>query len=223
MKQLMVIEDDPTIGEMMERFLRKEGYEVVCAYSGSEALLLLQRMRPDLILLDLMLPGVTGEKVLEAIHGIPVIVVSARADIDDKVRLLENGAADYITKPFDMRELLARIAVQLRKKAFGIAKSRLELNGLSFDYALRTVSYENQSVKLTPSEAVVLKLLMLNPDQVMTKSELLNQLNLETLDGLEESLKVHICHLRAKLKRISGWNYVETVFGIGIKFQRRPS
>ena len=114
MGRIAVIDDDIHIGDMLEEVLRREGYEVLRAYSGTEALLLLRGQRPDLILLDLMLPGLSGEEVLPHLAGIPVIVLSARADVRDKVSLLLGGAADYLTKPFDTRELLARIAVQLR-------------------------------------------------------------------------------------------------------------
>ena len=115
MKKIAVIDDDIYIGHMVEEILKKEGYSVLRAYSGTEAVYLLKEHRPDLILLDLMLPGLTGEQVLPLVQGIPVIVVSAKADVADKVKLLRDGAADYITKPFDTRELLARIDVQDRK------------------------------------------------------------------------------------------------------------
>ena len=117
MKKIAVIDDDIYIGDMVEEILKKEGYSVLRAYSGTEAVYLLKEHRPDLILLDLMLPGLTGEQVLPLVQGIPVIVVSAKADVADKVKLLRDGAADYITKPFDTRELLARINVQLRMAA----------------------------------------------------------------------------------------------------------
>lgn len=115
MTTIAIIEDDTYIGGLLEETLTQEGYGVIRAYSGTEALLLLEKRRPDLILLDLMLPGLTGEELLPELKGIPVIVLSARAGIDDKVKLLTEGAADYMTKPFDIRELLARIAVQLRR------------------------------------------------------------------------------------------------------------
>ena len=114
MKKILVIEDDIYIGNMVEEALRKNGYGVSRAYSGTEALLVIKDYVPDLILLDLMIPGITGEELLPQIMNIPVIVASAKTDIIDKVELLSGGALDYITKPFDIRELLARIEVQLR-------------------------------------------------------------------------------------------------------------
>ena len=115
MKQIAIIDDDMAIGTMLEEVLTQEGYGVLRAYSGTEALYLLEQHKPDLVLLDLMLPGLSGEELLPKIQGIPVIVLSAKAQVQDKVDLLLGGAADYLTKPFDVRELLARIAVQLRR------------------------------------------------------------------------------------------------------------
>lgn len=113
-KTIAVIDDDIHIGDMLSEVLQREGYGVLRAYSGTEALLLLEQKKPDLILLDLMLPGLTGEEVLPRLQGIPTIVVSAKVDVNDKVALLLGGAVDYVTKPFDVKELLARIAVHLR-------------------------------------------------------------------------------------------------------------
>lgn len=115
MKQIALIDDDEYIGNMLEETLRKEGYEVLRAYSGTEAILLLERSKPDLILLDLMMPGLSGEEVLPRIKNIPVIILSAKLDPDNKVDLLLNGAVDYVTKPFDTRELMARITVDCQQ------------------------------------------------------------------------------------------------------------
>ena len=122
---------------MLEELLQREGYAVLRAYSGTEAVLLLERVRPDLVLLDQMLPGLPGEEVLAQIRGIPVMVVSAKVGVDDKVKLLLNGAVDYVTKPFDTRELLARIAVQLRRPS--PAAARLCHGALSLDLQTRAV------------------------------------------------------------------------------------
>ena len=115
MYTIMVIDDDESIGNIEQELLEREGYQVQRAFSGTEALLLLKQKRPDLILLDLMLPGMSGEKVLSQIQGIPIIVVSAKTDADSKVNLLLGGAVDYLTKPFDTKELLARINIRLRE------------------------------------------------------------------------------------------------------------
>ena len=136
MKTIAVIDDDIYIGNMLEELLRGNGYDVLRAYSGTEAVLLLSQSKPDLVLLDLMLPGLSGEEVLPHIENIPVIVLSAKVNVQDKVNLLLGGAADYMTKPFDTKELLARITVQLRK-----AEQHGKMKSLSVgDLVLDTVS-----------------------------------------------------------------------------------
>ena len=141
MKHILVIDDDVPIGDMLEEVLTREGYRVSRAYSGTEGRLALGADRPDLALLDLMLPGLSGEELLPEIRDLPVIIVSAKADIDGKVGLLLGGAADYVTKPFDIRELLARIAVNLRRTAQPVSET-LSRSGLRLDPASREVSAE---------------------------------------------------------------------------------
>ena len=215
MKQIAIIDDDVYIGDMLAELLRREGYGVLRAYSGTEALLLLSGSRPDLVLLDLMLPGLGGEDVLPHLAGIPAIVLSARADVGDKVRLLLGGAADYLTKPFDTRELLARIAVQLRGGA--AAPQLLRYKGLAMDTAARTLAVEGGVVRLTRTEFAILKLLMQNPRQVVTKSQLLDHISEYTPDCVEGSLKVHVSNLRKKLRDAGAGDCIESVWGIGFK------
>lgn len=139
MKNIFVIDDDLNIGNMMEELLAREGYRVTRAYSGTEALLALSSVRPDLVLLDLMLPGLDGRELLPRLSGIPVIVVSAKAGVEDKVDLLLGGAADYVTKPFDTKELIARIAVQLRNAAVFGAGMMLEYRDIVMDTRTHSV------------------------------------------------------------------------------------
>ncbi len=216
MKTVLIVEDDPAISDLIAEVLTAGGIQPIRAYSGSEALLVLQRRHPDLILLDLMLPGISGEAVMESVPDIPVIIVSARGEIDDKMDLLRSGAADYITKPFDTRELLARIEVQLRPAA-GRRSPDLTCGPLTLSPLLQQVSAGGQTVKLTRTETAILKLLMRNPGQVITKSEMLEQISEDTPDGMENSLKVHISHLRAKLRNIWDQEIIESVWGIGFK------
>lgn len=205
MYTIAVIDDDIFIGDMLEKALSKEGYQVIRAYSGTEALLLLERRRPDLILLDLMLPGLSGEQVIEKISDIPVIVVSARTSVDDKVTLLTGGAVDYVTKPFDIRELMARISAQIRAAENQREKSReakmLIFEEIRMDLETREVSVEGKPVHLTPTEFAVLKQLMRNPEQVATKSRILDAISMDTPDCTEGSLKIHISNIRKKLKK----------------------
>ena len=220
LKNILIIDDDIHIGNMLEETLTKEGYGVFRAYSGTEAVLLLSRTKPDLILLDLMLPGLAGEEVLPKIKAIPVIVVSAKVDIDNKVNLLLGGAADYITKPFHTKELLARIAVQLRKSDTCSESASLTFDDIVLHTDTRTVTAAGCEVKLTRTEYAILKLLMQNPGQVLAKSVLLDRIGADTPDCTEGSLKTHISNLRGKLWDATGKDHIEAVWGIG--FRLRP-
>lgn len=223
MKTIAIIDDDIYIGDMLTEVLSQEGYSVLRAYSGTEALYLLTQHRPDLVLLDLMLPGLTGEEVLPHIGSIPVIVLSAKVDVQDKVNLLLSGAADYMTKPFDTKELLARITVQLRKAEKQEDNTSLSVGDLCIDTQSLALTVQGQAVKLTRTEYAILKLLMENPKQVIAKSVLLDRISLDTPDCTERSLKQHISNLRKKLQDVNGVDYIETVWGIGFKLAGEKS
>lgn len=215
MKRILIIDDDEHIGNLEQELLEREGYAVLRAYSGTEALLLLKRTRPDLVLLDLMLPGLSGEALLPELDGIPVIVVSAKAGVEDKTALLLGGAADYLTKPFDVRELLARVAVRLREAARSPLAQVCVCGDLVMDLSARRVTAAGTVVPLTRTEYAILKLLIQNPGQAVAKSTILDRISADTPDCTESSLKTHISHLRAKLREASGKDYVESVWGIG--------
>ena len=217
MQTILIIDDDAAIGDLEQEVLARAGYAVLRAYSGTEALLLLRSSRPDLILLDLMLPGLSGEEVLPQIRGIPVIVVSARASVQDKVALLLGGAADYLTKPFDTKELLARVAVRLREASRSPLAAVCTCGDLTLDMAAHAVRVGGVPVQLTRTEYAILKLLMQNPGQVLAKSVLLDRISEDTPDCTENSLKTHISNLRGKLRGVSGRDYIEAVWGIGFR------
>lgn len=217
MKKILIVDDDIYIGNLMEETLRKNGYFPVRAYSVTEALLLLKSEKPDLILLDLMLPGVSGEEVLSQFQDIPVIVVSAKTDIDNKVGLLLNGAVDYITKPFDVRELLARIEIRLRNPT--PCSPTLSYKNLVLNTAMHYAQAGERRIRLTKTEYAILKQLMINPTQVITKTQLLELIGLDTPDCTESSLKVHISNLRKKLSELADEDLIESVWGIGFKMK----
>ena len=217
MRTIVVIDDDIHIGSFLEELLQREGYAVLRAYSGTEAVLLLERSRPDLVLLDLMLPGLSGEEVLAKIRGTPVIVVSAKVGVEDKVSLLLGGAADYITKPFDSRELLARIAVRLRESAAPRLAPVLEAGLLRLDPVSHAVTAAGTSVHLTKTEYAILKLFLQNPGQAIAKSVILDRISADTPDCTESSLKIHVSNLRKKLRDATGQDHIESVWGIGFK------
>ena len=218
MSHILVVDDDIHIGNLLQEALEAEGFRVSRAYSGTEAVLALDRERPDLILLDLMLPGLSGEQVLPRLAGVPVIVVSARADVDSKTALLLGGAADYVTKPFALRELLARVAVRLRE-APARAGGPLAFGPLRLDADARWVAVDGAEVRLTRTEYAILRLLMASPSRVITKSRLLDEIARDTPDCTESSLKTHVSNLRKKLRDAGAGDCIESVWGIGFKLQ----
>ena len=219
MKNILIIDDDVHIGNLLEETLAKEGYGVLRAYSGTEALLVLSQKKPDLVLLDLMLPGLNGEEVLLQIKGIPVIVVSAKVDVDNKVEVLLGGAVDYVTKPFHTKELLARIAVHLREHTDAPEAPVLVFDDITLNTETHLVIIGAEEIRLTRTEYAILKLLMQNPTQVLTKSALLDRISEDTPDCTESSLKMHISNLRKKLREAEGKDYIESVWGIGFKMR----
>lgn len=217
MRTIAIIDDDVYIGDMIEEVLQSENYNVIRAYSGTEALYLLSNQKPDLVLLDLMLPGLSGEEVLPHIQGIPVIVLSAKVDVDSKVKLLLSGAVDYLTKPFDTKELLARITVQLRKAEKPMDLETIHAGGLTLNTGSHEADYQGTAIKITKTEYAILKLLMVNQSHTVAKSVILERIATETPDCTEDSLKQHISNLRVKLREASGKDMIEAVWGIGYK------
>ena len=219
-RTIFVVDDDVHIGNLLEELLSTEGYAVRRAYSGTEALMLMERQRPDLVLLDRMLPGLSGEELLPKLRGVPVIVLSARADVQGKVELLLGGAADYVTKPFDSNELLARIAVQLRRGADAPADV-IERGALRLEPEIQRLTVRGEAVRLTRTEFAILKLLMRNSGQVIAKSTILDRISADTPDCTDASLKQHMSNLRKKLREAGAGDCIEAVWGIGFRFVER--
>ena len=226
MKRILIIDDDIYINDMLDKVLARAGYEVAHAWSGTEALLFLKNCgerKPDLILLDLMLPGLSGEELLPQIEAVPVIVMSAKTDVKDKVGVLLAGAADYVAKPFEIEELLARIAVQLRESRAARGRDdepHVEVYGeIALDPRTRLVQAGGEKVRLTKTEYAILKLLMENSRQVVTRTTILDRIGEDTPDCTESSLKVHVSNLRKKLRQATGKDYIEAVWGIGFKLK----
>lgn len=218
MKTIAVVEDDIEIGNAIEELLSLEGYNVGRAYSGTEALMLLSQIKPQLVLLDLNLPGLNGEEVLPQIKNIPVIILSAKSAVSDKVKNLIAGAADYITKPFDNDELLARIAVQLRRDE--VSSDILTWKNIEMDKKIFSVTAAGNAVKLTKTEFAILQLFISNPKNVFSKGAIIENISEYTPDGEESSISVHISSLRHKLNAAANQDYIETVWGIGFKLIR---
>ena len=219
MQTILIIDDDEAIGDLAQEVLTRAGYRTLRAYAGTEALLLLKEQQPDLILLDLMLPGLSGEAILPKLAGIPVIVVSAKAAVSDKVSLLLGGAADYLTKPFDTKELLARVAVRLRERQSAPLGAVYTCGPLRLDTASHAVTADGAPVALTRTEYAILKLLLQNPGQVLARSVLLDRISVDTPDCTKRALRQHISNLRRKLASHIGRDCIEAVWGIGFRLK----
>lgn len=220
MKKILVVEDDMDIHNLIKNVLEKERYEVISAYSGTEAILLSEKNSMDLILLDLMLPGLSGEEVIERIKNIPIIVISAKISSEDKVNVLTIGANDYITKPFDTNELLARIKVQLRMNKRE-KNETLVYKDMMLDSSTHILFIKKEKISLTKMEYTILEQLLLKPKEIITKTKLIRLLNnnsmIYTKQYDENSLKVHISNIRKKIRNITNDEYIESVWGIGFK------
>ena len=217
LKKILIVEDDVSIHNVIEELLKKANYTTFNAYSGTEALLLLEKEKYDLILLDLMLPAVSGEEIIEKVKDTPIIILSAKISSDDKVNCLLSGANDYITKPFDGKELLARIEVQLRTKNNSNIKDTLKYKDLELLNDNHTLLVSNKKISLTKTEYAILKQLLLNPNQVITKNKLLDLISIDTEDCDENSLRVHISNLRKKIRTYTEVEYIESIWGLGFK------
>jgi len=217
MKNILIVEDDISIHSILQEILKSDGYNVIDAYSGSEAIMVLEKNQVDLILLDLMLPGLNGEEIIKRNNHIPIIVISAKVSNEDKVECLLNGANDYITKPFNKDELLARIKVQLRINKN--SNNELIFKDLKLLNDNHTLLVKDTDVNLTKTEYAILKQLILNKSQVVTKSKLLDLISIDTEDCDENSLRVHISNLRKKIRKYSDEEYIESVWGIGFKLK----
>lgn len=216
-KNILVVEDDTDIHNIIKEILQKENYKIFDAYSGTEALMILEKENINLILLDLMLPGLSGEEIIKREKNIPIIVISAKTSTEDKVNVLLEGANDYITKPFKAEELLARVKVQLRIAVNENKQNQLKFKDMLLEQDGKTLYIKNQKIYLTKTEYAILKQLLLNSNSVVTKTKLLELISLDTMDCDENSIKVHISNLRKKIRQITDKEYIEAVWGIGYK------
>lgn len=221
---ILVVEDDPDINRLLCTILEGAGYCARPAFSGSEALLWAEKYDYDLIMLDLMLPGLTGEEFIQRIRRgrtMPILVLSAKAAVEDRVNVLTLGADDFIPKPFDIREVLARVEAQLRRcRRFSSPESHAALvwGGLSLDSQAHTVTLSGQELPLTAHEFSILALLMAAPKQTFSRSQIYEQVWGEEYMGDDNTVNVHVSNLRSKLAQADpAGEYIKTVWGVGFR------
>lgn len=220
---VLVVEDDPDINRLLCKIAGDAGYDCRPAFSGSEALLLAEKYSYDLILLDLMLPGLSGEEFIAKLRAgktMPIIVLSAKAGTEARVNVLKLGADDFIPKPFENAEVLARMEAQLRryKRFSGVpASGVLQWGDLALDREAVQVTVGGTEVTLTAREFEILALLMEHPKKVFTREQIYEQVWGEEFMGDDNTVNVHISNLRAKLGKASEKEYIKTVWGIGFK------
>lgn len=223
MTKILVVDDKFSVQRLVGEYLEEQGYAVVTANNGREALVVARNEEPDLILLDIMMPEMDGYEFIKTFrreHDIPVILLTAKLEELDKVIGLELGADDYITKPFGMKELVARIRAVLRRVNKTTADSdRLALGDLVVDKASYAVYLYGETVNLTRTEFELLVLMMESPGRVYSRLDLLEYLQGDTFEGVERTIDVHIRNLRSKIEADpKNPRYVETVFGVGYRF-----
>ena len=223
-KTIMVVDDKANIRAMVSDYLTEENFRVVTAEDGQQALFVARREKPDLILLDIMMPKMGGYDFLRSFRkekNTPVILLTARLEESDKVLGLELGADDYITKPFGLRELVARINAVLRRAGGEAAADQmLRLGQITLDKGTREVKVSERKINLTPTEFDLLALLMQNPGQVYSRLDLLERLQDTSFEGVARTIDVHVRNLRTKIE-VNPANplYIETVFGVGYRIR----
>jgi DNA-binding response OmpR family regulator len=229
MDRILVVDDDRDIVRLVRSYLEKAGFQILSCYDGNSALQMLRTERPQLLILDLMLPDRDGWDVArlvranEQLAGMPIIMLTARVEDNDKIHGLEIGADDYITKPFNPREVVARVKALLRRSQLLLDQQpslRLQVGGLVLDTGKRELTREGKAVELTPSEFEILKVLMYNPDFVITRDELAEKALGYGSEGVGRTLDSHIKNLRRKIDPPSkNESWIQTVHGIGYRMR----
>ncbi|WP_460294880.1 response regulator transcription factor [Clostridium sardiniense] len=222
---ILIVEDNVDINNLMSRILETEGYSVRAAYSGSEGMMCIEQFEYDLVVLDLMLPGISGEELIEKIRDksvVPIVVISAKEGVQSKINVLKLGADDFISKPFDNDEVLARVEAQLRRyKKFSkkeVKKIKFTYKNLVLDLETRQAFIGNKEVLLTAREFSIIELLISNPKKVFTRANLFESAWNNEFLGDDNTVNVHISNLRTKLSKLDQGNeYIKTVWGIGFK------
>jgi len=223
-KTILIVEDDGNIRELLRLYLTQEGYNTETAQDGAEGLRAFKRIHPDLVLLDLMMPVMDGTQVIKEIRAgskTPVIMLTAKAETYDKVTGLELGADDYVTKPFEMRELIARVHAVLRRFDDGGSSEKLEFPDLIIDKQSYTITVKGEKMEIPPKEIELLYFLAASPNRVFTRAQLLDDVWGFDYFGDTRTVDVHVKRLREKLQDVSDKWEIKTVWGVGYKFELR--
>jgi DNA-binding response OmpR family regulator len=219
---ILVVDDEPKIVRLARDYLEKNGFRVVIAGDGPSALAMARRVHPDLIVLDLLLPGMDGREVCRVLRresDVPIIMLTALSEESDQIVGLEIGADDYIVKPFSPRALVARVRALLRRAQGGVhAPAVIRAGGLEVDTARHSATLDGKSLRLTPSEFDLLAVLARHPGQTLTRQQLMDDLYGGAASGVDRSVDSHIKNLRRKLESASNKNYIETIYGVGYRF-----
>ena len=218
---ILVVDDEPKVARLARDYLEKNGFRVVMAADGQSALTVARREKPDLVVLDLMLPQMDGREVCRILRresDVPIIMLTALSEEIDQVTGLEIGADDYITKPFSVRTLVARVRALLRRTRGDIrTPGILRVGALEIDIDKHSVAFNGSPVKLTPNEFKLLQILASRPGQTLTREQLLDDLH-GAASSVDRSVDSHIKNLRKKIESVSGEAMIETVYGIGYRF-----
>lgn len=226
--KILIVEDDLDINGLIYRILTKEGYDVTQAFSGSEGRMCIELYEFDLLLLDLMLPGMSGEEIIEKVRkskDMSIIVISAKTGQDDKINTLDIGADDFVSKPFDVNEIVARVNAQLRRyKRFSSGHKEgskiLKHKNITLNKELIEVRVNDELIALTAKEYLILELLMSNPNKVFTRANLFESVWKDEFLGDDNTINVHISNIRSKIAAVDKENdYIKTIWGIGFKME----
>lgn len=224
-EKILIVDDEPHIVNFVRAYLQREGYPVLEANDGEEALALWREHRPDLVVLDILMPRLDGLEFCREVRResrVPIIILSARSDEEDRVTGLELGADDYMVKPFSPRELVARVRSLLRRRRECAAEEAIVAGPLTVDRRSHRVFLKGEEIPLTPMELAVLTALASNPDIVLTREELIRMTQGEYYQGYDRNMDTHIKNIRRKLEsRESGWSFIETVHRVGYRFRAR--
>lgn len=226
MKKILVVDDEHKIVEIIKAYLEKDGYQVMAAYDGKSAINSVSAQKPDLIILDLMLPEISGWDVCRSIRKyseVPIIMLTARDEVTDKIVGLEMGADDYVTKPFDPKELVSRVRAVLRRtESKAEPKDIITIADLTIDIKKRQVRLGDTIIDLTPNEFDLLRVMAESPGRVFSRMQLLDKVQGDAYEGYERTIDSHIKNLRKKIESDPEHpHYITTVYGVGYKMEER--